>query len=261
MLSPRSRSREPGRHGRGGRPGSRGSASRGRSGGGATCVATEGPKATSKFLCFCSAIGSLRLAVGAAARARPTRSARRRSAQTSASQSSGRGTSTTTRSGCSSVDLERTGAGFARVSMGTTTVCLPNDPLLAGPGRFFRRRRKGARTRSIYFTMKLYDKTSHRSRARLRQNVRGLDDDLRDDSDDPLRITPASAPTKRTIPYCSGHLVRSPGFTQARKMVSTTSSGLGASSTDLRDASVHLFYESSVQVHVVCPTSSISVNP
>ena len=57
--------------------------------------------------------------------------------------------------------------------------------------------------------MKLYDETSHRSRARLRQNVRGLDDDLRDGSDDPLRITPASAPTKRTIPYCSGRLARS----------------------------------------------------
>ena len=64
----------------------------------------------------------------------------------------------------------------------------------------------------VYFTMQLYDKTSHRSRARLRQNVRGLDDDLRDGSDDPLRITPASASSNRTIPYCLGSLARSPGF-------------------------------------------------
>ena len=60
--------------------------------------------------------------------------------------------------------------------------------------------------------MKLYDETSHRSRARLRQNVRGLDDDLGDGSDEPLRITPASASTKRTIPASAGRLARSPGF-------------------------------------------------
>ena len=110
----------------------------------------------------------------------------------------------------------------------------------------------------VYFTMQLYDKTSHRSRARLRQNVRGLDDDLGDGSDEPLRITPASAPTKRTIPYCSGRLIRSPGFAQARKMVSTTSSGLGASASVFRDGSVHGSYKSFVCVHVVCPISSVS---
>ena len=42
---------------------------------------------------------------------------------------------------------------------------------------------------------------------------------------------------------------------------STTVWGLGVSASVFRDASVHLFYESSVHVHVVCPTSSISANP
>jgi hypothetical protein len=50
-------------------------------------------------------------------------------------------------------------------------------------------------------------------------------------------------------------------FPQARKTASTTVWGLGVSASVFRDASVHLFYESSVHVHVVCPTSSISANP